>query len=443
MAAPVLVDQDGTRWRDGKRYMWLTALVPPVLPIVSFGLWHRTGSGLPWWLTVMFVFGLLPLLDATTPKDPVAAPDWARPALDADRYYRWCTFLYLPLTGVCLVLGCWAWVHGELSAVERVAVVGAIGTVTGVGINTAHELGHKRDRLERVLAKVMLATTAYGHFYVEHNRGHHVRVATPADPASARLGESFWRFWPRTVLGSLRSAWELEARRLRLRGRSPWSVRNEVLTSWVYTVVLFGALAGVFGPSVLVFLVLQAVVGFSLLEAVNYVEHYGLARQRTATGRYEKVDPRHSWNSDDVISNLALYHLPRHSDHHANPTVRYQSLRSFSFAPQLPTGYGTMILASLVPRLWFQVMDPRVVAHYDGDVTRANLDPRRRADLVARFGGMDAGRATDVGHTTDTGGRAGVGGTAGANGGAGAGGDVPSVGVPADRSRSGTGPGIG
>ncbi|MEX5634533.1 alkane 1-monooxygenase [Parafrankia sp. FMc2] len=391
MAAPVLVDQTGARWRDGKRYMWLTALIPPLLPIVSFGLWHRTGSGLPWWLTPLFVFGLLPLLDATSPKDPVSAPDWTRAALETDRYYRWCTYLYLPLTGIALALGCWAWVEGGLSPIERVAVVLALGTVTGIGINTAHELGHKRDRLERVLAKAMLAASAYGHFYVEHNRGHHVRVATAADPASARLGESFWRFWPRTVGGSLRSAWELEARRLRLRGRSPWSRHNEVLSAWAYSVVLFAALAVAFGAPALLFLALQAVVGFSLLEAVNYIEHYGLARARLESGRYEKVEPRHSWNSDDVISNLALYHLPRHSDHHAFPTVRYQSLRSFDSAPQLPAGYGSMILAALVPRFWFRVMDPRVVAHYGGDVTRANIDPRRRSQLLARHGGTGVG----------------------------------------------------
>ncbi|OHV32214.1 alkane 1-monooxygenase [Parafrankia soli] len=393
MTAPVLVGPGGAAWRDGKRYMWLTALLPPLLPIVSFGLWHRTGSGLPWWLTPAFVFVLLPVLDATTPKDPVGAPEGTREALDADRYYRWCTYLYLPLAGVALVMGCWAWTRGDLSVVERVAVVLALGTVTGIGINTAHELGHKRARVERRLAKAMLAPAAYGHFYVEHNRGHHVHVATPRDPASARMGESFWRFWPRTVVGSLRSAWALEAARLRLRGRSPWSPRNEVLSAWCYTVVLFGVLAVVFGPAVLAFLVLQAVVGFSLLESVNYIEHYGLAREWTAAGRYEKVDPRHSWNSDDVISNLALYHLPRHSDHHAHPTVRYQSLRSFASAPQLPAGYGSMIVASLFPRFWFRVMDPRVAAHYGGDVTRANLDPARRARLVARYGGGGAAAA--------------------------------------------------
>ena len=393
MAAPTLVGADGAVWRDGKRYLWLMALLPPLLPIVGFGLWHRTGSELHWWLAPFFVYVLLPLTDWTTPKDRVNPPESVRRQLEADRYYRWCTYLYLPLAGVSLVLGCWAWTYGDLSLLGQAGLVVSIGTSSGVGINTAHELGHKRERVERWLSKIMLAPTAYGHFYVEHNRGHHVRVATPEDPASARMGESFYRFWPRTVIGSLRSAWNLEARRLRLRGRRVISPRNEVLNAWAFTVVLFAALAAAFGPGVLVFLALQAVFGFSLLEIVNYIEHYGLARARTAAGRYEKVRPRHSWNSDNVISNLSLYHLQRHSDHHANPTLRYQALRSFAEAPELPSGYATMIMLAAVPPLWFRVMDPRVVAHYGGDVTKANLDPARRDALLARYGaGSDAGR---------------------------------------------------
>jgi alkane 1-monooxygenase len=390
MSAPVLVAPDGVRWRDGRRYLWLSGLVPPVLPIVGYGLWHRTGSDIPWWITPIFVFFVLPLLDATTPVDPTNAPEGVVNRLQADRYYRWATFLYLPLTCVCLVLGCQAWAAGGLGPFGRAGLVLSVGAVTGVGINAAHELGHKREKLERWLSKVMLAPTAYGHFYVEHNRGHHVRVATPEDPASARLGEGFWRFWPRTVVGSARSAWSLEAHRLRLRGRHVWSIRNEVLHAWALTVALFAVLAGMFGPEVLPFLALQAVVGFSFLEVVNYIEHYGLVRGRTATGRYEKVDPRHSWNSDAVVSNLALYQLQRHSDHHANPTRRYQALRSFEDSPQLPSGYPTMILIALVPPLWRRIMDPRVLAHYDGDVARANLDPRRRAALLARHAGGGA-----------------------------------------------------
>jgi len=221
---------------------------------------------------------------------------------------------------------------------------------------------------------------------VEHNRGHHVRVATPEDPASARLGESFWAFLPRTVKGSVVSAWELECEWLARDGRSPWTFRNNILNAWAMTVVLFAVLVAVFGPVVLPYLLLQMVLGFPLLEVVNYLEHYGLLRQKRPDGRYELTRPEHSWNSNNVASNVLLYHLQRHSDHHANPTRRFQALRHFDEAPQLPTGYAGMILLALIPPLWSRVMDRRLLAHYGGDVTRANIHPRAQRRLQARYG---------------------------------------------------------
>ncbi|HTR89561.1 MAG TPA: alkane 1-monooxygenase, partial [Solirubrobacteraceae bacterium] len=261
-----------------------------------------------------------------------------------------------------------------------------MGVVGGIGINTAHELGHKRESIEKWLSRVALAQTGYGHFFIEHNRGHHVRVATPEDPASARLGESFYAFWPRTVAGSLRSAWGLERVRLARMGRSPWTIRNDILSAWAMTVVLFAALAIAFGPVVLPYLLIQAVIGFSLLEVVNYLEHYGLLRQRREDGRYERTRPEHSWNSNNVASNVLLYHLQRHSDHHANPIRRYQALRHVQEAPQLPTGYAGMIVLAAVPPLWRRVMDPRLLEHYGGDLARANIAPRGRARILARHG---------------------------------------------------------
>jgi alkane 1-monooxygenase len=214
-----------------------------------------------------------------------------------------------------------------------------------------------------------------------------VRVATPQDPASARLGESFYQFWPRSVVGGMISGWTLEARRLRLRRRRTFSLRNEVLTAWLMTPVLFGAFAIAFGPGVLVLLIGQAIWGFTLLEIVNYVEHYGLLRQRVADGsRYEAVNHLHSWNSNALMTNVFLLHLQRHSDHHAYPLRRYQVLRSFADSPQLPSGYATMIVVALIPPLWRRVMDPRVLKHYGGDVTLANLHPAARARYLARYG---------------------------------------------------------
>jgi alkane 1-monooxygenase len=257
--------------------------------------------------------------------------------------------------------------------------------VSGIAINTAHELGHKRASSERWLSKVALAQSAYGHFFIEHNRGHHVRVATPEDPASSRLGESFYAFFPRTVAGSLRSAWELEGVRLDRLGKSHLSPRNDILNAWAMTVVLFAALTAVFGLVVLPYLLIQAVLGFSLLEVVNYLEHYGLLRQKREDGRYERTRPEHSWNSNSVASNVLLYHLQRHSDHHANPIRRYQALRHVEEAPQLPTGYAGMIVTAVIPPLWRRIMDHRVLEHYQEDLTRANVHPRARKRVLARY----------------------------------------------------------
>ena len=384
------VDGTEVQWKDRRRYLWLLGLVVPLLPFGA-ALWvHLHGWAEVFWFSgPIWILVLIPLLDWLFGEDGSNPPEWAVEQLSADRYYRWIVFLFLPLQYAGLVFACWIVATRDLSWWQELGYALTVGTVAGVAINTGHELGHKRERSERLLAKLALAQSGYGHFHVEHNRGHHHRVATPEDPASSRLGESFWAFLPRTVVGSVRSAWELEARRLRAQGRPVLSWHNDVLTAWAMSVVLFGALVAVFGVRVLPFLVVQAVFGFSLLEVVNYLEHYGLLRQRDERGRYERCTPQHSWNSNHVASNAVLYQLERHSDHHAHPTRRYQALRHFDESPQLPSGYGLMLGLAYVPPLWRRVMDPRVLAHYGGDVTRANIHPPRRERILARYGTAD------------------------------------------------------
>ncbi|HTX11467.1 MAG TPA: alkane 1-monooxygenase [Solirubrobacteraceae bacterium] len=373
-------------WRDGKRYAWLLGVLVPTLPFMVYGLVQLTGWGAFWFFGPILIFGVFPPLDLVIGLDADNPPDSVLKWLERDRYYRWCTYAFLPLQYAGLVFACAMWASGELSVLDKVGLALTEAMVSGIAINTAHELGHKRDELERWLSKIALAQSGYGHFFVEHNRGHHVRVATPEDPASARMGESFWAFLPRTVKGSLSSAWELEKEWLERHGRKTWSIHNNVLNAWAMTSVLFGGLTAVFGLQVLPFLLIQMLVGFPLLEVVNYLEHYGLLRQKRPDGRYELTRPEHSWNSNNVASNVLLYHLQRHSDHHANPTRRFQALRHFDEAPQLPTGYAGMILLALFPPLWRQVMDERLLAHYGGDVTRANVHPRARGRVLARYG---------------------------------------------------------
>ncbi|CAB4901486.1 unannotated protein [freshwater metagenome] len=373
-------------WTDGKRWAWLLGLFIPVSPFVAWGLVEATGLGILWWLGPVLVFAVMPVMDTLIGTDAENPPDRVLAWLEQDRYYRWVTYAYVPLQYASLVLACVLWASGDLGVVEAIGLAATVGCVSGFAINAAHELGHKRDAAEKWLSKVALAQTGYGHFFVEHNRGHHVRVATPEDPASSRLGQGFWSFLPRTVYGSATSSWHLESERFRRLGTSRWTLRNDLLNAWGMTVVGFVVLVAIFGIGIAPYLLLQGVIGFSLLEVVNYLEHYGLVRQRKDDGRYERTRPEHSWNSNNVASNVFLFHLQRHSDHHAHPTRRYQALRHFEEAPQLPSGYATMILLALFPPVWRRVMDPRVLAHYGGDVTRAHVHPPARDRVLRRYG---------------------------------------------------------
>lgn len=376
-------------WRDRKRYVWLVGLVIPTLVPMSWAAATLTGSSLFWWSGPLLMFIVIPVLDYLVGPDADNPPDSALAWLENDRYYRWATYGYLPAQYVSLALACWLWSGGggvAMSEFDKLGLMLTVGGIAGVAINTAHELGHQRARSERWLSKVALAQTGYGHFFVEHNRGHHARVATPEDPASSRIGESLYAFQFRSFWGSLRSAWRIERRRLARRGKSPLTLRNDILNSWLMTAALFAVLVGVFGIDVLIWLIGQAVVGICLLESINYLEHYGLRRQRRGDGSYEQVRASHSWNSNSVISNVFLFHLQRHSDHHANPHRRYQALCHADEAPQLPSGYATMVLLALFPPLWRRVMDPRVLAHYNGDMTKTALSPRQERRLLQRHG---------------------------------------------------------
>jgi len=391
---------DVQQWRDKKRHLWLMGLIAPTALFVMLPLvwalnragWH-VAAQIPLWIGPILLYILLPALDLKFGPDGQNPPEEMMERLENDKYYRYCIYAYIPFQYASVVLGAylftasdlsWLGFDGALNWPTKIGLALSVGVLGGVGINTAHELGHKKDSLERWLSKITLAQTCYGHFYIEHNRGHHVRVATPEDPASARLGETFWEFLPRSVFGGLKSAWQLEAQRLKRQGRVAWHPSNDVLNAWVMSILLYAILVALFGWGLVPYLAISAVFGFSLLETVNYLEHYGLLRQKMESGRYERCTPEHSWNSDHIVTNLFLYHLQRHSDHHANPTRRYQTLRSMDGAPNLPSGYASMIALTYFPPLWRKVMDQRVLDHYDGDISRVNIHPRVRDKVLAK-----------------------------------------------------------
>jgi alkane 1-monooxygenase len=359
-------------WVDGRRRLWLVSLLLPALPLLSLFGWRLSAAEGWLWLTPVMVYAVVPVLDLVLGEDRNNPPAEMIPALERDAWYRWLTWLAVPVVWVTVGAAAWVAVRGGLSPAGWLGLVVSAGWTSGAGINAGHELGHKKDPLERWLARFALAPACYGHFVVEHVRGHHRDVATPADPASARLGESYYGFMRREIPGALRRAWRLERERLAAVGRGAWSAGNENLQAWSLSVLFWGGLATLLGPAVLPFALLQAVLAYALLSAANYVEHYGLLRERGPDGGYVRPAPRHSWNSNHIVSNLMLYQLQRHSDHHAWPARRYQCLRHFDEAPQLPTGYFGMFLLALVPPLWRRVMDPRVLVQAGGDPARVN-----------------------------------------------------------------------
>lgn len=375
-------------WRDRKRYLWLLGAIVPVSVFISWFAVKFTGIAVFWWSSPIAAFGIIPVLDHVVRSDSDNPPESALEGLQNDRFYRWATYLYLPIQYLSLVFACWLWAGGgwlTMTFVDKLGLTATVGLTGGIAINAAHELGHKREAAEKRLSKVALAQTCYGHFFVEHNRGHHARVATPGDPASSRMGESVYHFIPRSVVGSARSAWNIEARRLASMRQSRWSLKNDVLNAWLMSIALFTVLAVWFRPVVLPWLIGQAIIGFCMLETVNYLEHYGLRRQKLPDGRYEPVRRSHSWNSNTVIANVLLFHLQRHSDHHVHPLRRYQALCHADEAPQLPSGYSCMLLVALCPPLWRRVMDRRVLGHYGGDIRLAALSPRYEKRLLERY----------------------------------------------------------
>jgi alkane 1-monooxygenase len=390
MTDPVSNSEAGRRDVDRKRWAWALSPVWIWLPLIGIALASATGHGAWNWLMLAVWYVGLPLCDAVIGSDPHNPPEPVLEQLEHDRYYRILTYVAVPMHYAVLIVAAWAAATQPMTAVSFLGLTLSVGLVSGLAINTGHELGHKKTTHERWLAKLVLAVVGYGHFFVEHNRGHHRDVATPEDPASARLGESLYAFAVRELPGAWRRAWGSEVERLRRRGIAVWSLHNEVLQPLLITALLYAALIAGFGRAMLIFLPLQAAFGWWQLTSANFIEHYGLLRRKTADGRYERCRPEHSWNANHIATNVILFHLQRHSDHHANPTRRYQSLRNFDGLPELPSGYPAMFALAYLPWAWRRVMDPRVIAWAAGDLAKLNVDPSLSPARRARYERMTA-----------------------------------------------------
>ncbi len=365
-------------YRDGKRYLWLLSVISPSMPLLSVILLLVTNQPLYALLPVAIYFGLVPLLDWWIGEDSNNPPEDIIEQLSSDQFYRILLFASLPVFYASFIAAMIAIASFGLPLWAMLALTLGTGVASGSALTVGHELGHKPNKLDQWGAKLINALTGYGHFCIEHNRGHHMLVATPEDPASARLGENVYSFALRELPGTALRGWRMERERLAKKGIGFWVWQNDLLQGYAITIAIASILIYALGWIILPFILIHHFVGWLQLTLANYVEHYGLLRQKLPNGKYEPCQPHHSWNTNHIASNLMLFHLQRHSDHHANPLRPYQSLRNFKELPRLPSGYPGCYFLAHIPPLWYRIMDKKVLAWANGDVSKANMDPKFR-----------------------------------------------------------------
>ena len=341
-------------------YKYLLAYLAPL--VAGFGL---LSNSLWAFFPPIFVFVLIPIGELLLPAPTENADETEEQRLRHSRLYDLLIYSMVPIQYALLGLFVWKFATEPNAPLwQQTARVIAMGLSCGIlGINVAHELGHRRRRYEQNMAKALLATTLYMHFFIEHNRGHHTRVSTHDDPATSRYGENLYVFWVRSVVNSFRDAWDLERKRMLSLELPLFHWKNEMVRMMVWQGALLLAIALLAGPVALLAFLAASLFGILLLETVNYIEHYGLSRRLIGEGRYERVLPIHSWNSNHLLGRMLLFELTRHSDHHANARRHYQTLRHFDESPQLPTGYPGMMVLAVIPPLWFAVMHPHIAAY--------------------------------------------------------------------------------
>ena len=315
------------------------------------------------YLAVIFTFVFIPVLEIIVRKSNEKYTDEEKKNRNLDPFFDLLLYLNIPI-----VFGIFFF------SLEKLALASSVYDIIGIilsasivmatnGINVGHELGHRKSLIARTCSKLLYLPCQYMHFYIEHNFGHHINVATPEDPATARYKQTVYSFWITSVIRTYVSAWEIQLKLLKVSKRSFFSIKNDMVFYTLFQLSFLVFIYFNFGLYLTLLSIVMSIVSFLFLETINYVEHYGLLRKKEPSGRYERVKPHHSWNSNHTIGRIVLYELTRHSDHHFKSSKKYQVLESLDECPHLPHGYPTSILISLIPPLWFSIMNPLVRTH--------------------------------------------------------------------------------
>lgn len=339
-----------------KALKYLSILLLPITVYISF-----TSTGWITYLPLIVFFGFVPALELLFNPDKKNFDKEQEKTEKENKMYTYILYAMIPIQLVFLYYFFLVIQEPELAFTDLAGRITAMGLMCGViGINVGHELGHRNNRLDEFWGEILLLTSLNTHFLPYHNGGHHFNVATPNDAATARRNELLYVFWIRSHFMSYFQAWQIENKRLTDSDRSWFHIQNRMIIYTLANILLLGGIFFFFGWFGLIAFLAAAVFGILLLETVNYIEHYGLLREKNEYGRFERVKRTHSWNSDHVIGKMMLFNLSRHSDHHYNGSKHYQLLKSLPESPQMPTGYPGMMLLSLFPPIWFKLMNKKI-----------------------------------------------------------------------------------
>jgi len=314
-------------------------------------------------MTVIYAFVFIPALEILLKESNEKMSDEVKKNRSMDIFFDILLYLNIPLVFSIFFLSL-NMLFYSTSSIEIIGIIVSTSIMMATnGINVAHELGHRKSFFSRTCSKLLLIPSQYMHFYIEHNFGHHVNVGTKEDPATAKYKQSLYSFWITSVIGQYISAWKLQLKLLKISKHNFFSIKNDMMFYPIFQFLFICLIYFNYGLTVTIYSLVISVISFLFLETINYIEHYGLSRKKDENGRYERIKTVHSWNSNHVVGRLVLYELTRHSDHHFISSKKYQVLESINESPQLPYGYPTSILLSMVPPLWFKIMNPRVKSY--------------------------------------------------------------------------------
>ena len=336
------------------KYLWAYSIpLVGLLGIYCGGVWM--------YAALVFAFVFIPMMELLLPIDIRNYDESRKEKRLKNKLFDILLYLNLPIVYFTLLYSLHKLMSSTLTQTELIGMTLSVGIILGSnGINVAHELGHRSSFIEKILGKTLLIPSHYTHFFIEHNHGHHLHVATPEDPSTAKYNQSLYSFWVQSVVGTYIKAWKIQFKLNAVEHRSFFSFKNDMFCFTIIQALYLTFLYLLFGFDGLLFATLAGIVGFLLLETINYIEHYGLKRNQLDSGRYERVSEKHSWNSNHILGRIMLYELTRHSDHHYKSQKKYQILEYHDVSPQLPFGYPTSMVLSFVPPLWFMIMNKRI-----------------------------------------------------------------------------------